>query len=119
MIKKIIGVIVAVVTFIFLFFLIGWIILTFIPDYEFNFFISLILIIILSSISKKVYRLVANLEENTETINSEPANDKLEPDEKYENLPIRVKKPMFPFKKNNQSTDSEINSNNEKGDYYE
>lgn len=98
MIKKIIGIFLAFLTFVLLFFVAGFIILSLVPDYKFNFFVSLILLISLSFISKKVYHLIANFREDKKVIIN---NSKKESDigDNYEILDINYEKPGFPLKK--------------------
>ena len=112
--KKIIGVVCALLTFIFLFFFAGFLIITIFPDYSFNFIISLFLFIILGSVSKSVYRFIANWGENNESTNFEPNNYGLKSGENYKTLPIKSKKPGFPIKDNFQNIPIENNISEKK-----
>jgi len=98
MIKKIMAGLLAFLTFVLLFFIAGFLILFFIPDYKFNFFVSLILLIVLSFISKKIYFLIANFREDKKSINNN-SKKKSVINDNYEILDIKYKKPGFPLKK--------------------
>lgn len=90
MIRKIVGVIGAILTFIFFLYLFGFIYLTFVPNYKFNFIISLILLLIFSFLSTLVYKLIAN---------SEKAIENSHNTDKFEYVNINVKKPEYHSKK--------------------
>lgn len=110
--RKIIGVIGAVLTFILLLYLLGFVVLTFVPNYKNNFFISLILILLFSFIIRKVYRFIVYFPKGDDESNlGVTSNGESMTDEDYEYLSVPVKKPKFPFKKDYQNIHNEINNN--------
>lgn len=108
--RKIIAVICSVMTFILSLYLLGFVVLIFIPNYENNFFVSLILILLFTFIIRKVYRFIANSpRDNEESISGFNSNES-KSDGDYEYLPSLAKKPKLPFNENCQNIQNEINN---------
>jgi ABC-type transport system involved in multi-copper enzyme maturation permease subunit len=108
--RKIIAVMGAVLTFVLLLYLIGFLVSTFFPNYEKNFFISLMLILLFSFIIRKVYSLIANSPKSKDKSNLRFNNYESNANEDYEYLSVPVKKPNFHFKKKYQNIHNKINN---------